>query len=65
MCTIKGIFEPSKNIPFYEQVEFVKSFCYLEDRLNGESKAAMTARTRIRWKNLENVESCGLEESFR
>ena len=37
----------------------MKNFCYLGDRLNasGGSKAALTARTRIGWINLENVGS--------
>ena len=43
--------EPGKEISFFDQVEFVKSFCYLGDRLNasGGSEAAVTARTRIGW----------------
>ena len=45
----KGIVEPSEEILFFEQTEFVKGFCYLGDRLNvsGGSEAAVTARTRI------------------
>ena len=36
---------------FFYQVDFVKSFCYLENRLNasGESEAAVTSRTKIGW----------------
>ena len=47
----KGIVEPGEEITFFDQVDFVKSFCYLGDRLNvsGESKAAVTSRTRIGW----------------
>ena len=39
------------EISFYDQVDFVKSFCYLEDRLNasGGSQAAVAARTRNGW----------------
>ena len=49
--TIKRILEPAKEISIYDQVEFVKSFCYLGNRLNasGRSEAAATARTRIGW----------------
>ena len=41
--------EPREEIPFFDQVDFVKSFCYLWDRLNasGGSEAAVTERTRI------------------
>ena len=40
--------ESDKEI-FYNQVDLVKSFCYLKDRLNaiGGSEAAVTAKTRI------------------
>ena len=40
-----------KKYHFFDQVDFVKSFYYLEDRLNasGGSKAVVTARTRIGW----------------
>ena len=43
--------EPGEEISFFDQVDFVKSFCYLGDRLNasGGSEAAVTARTRIAW----------------
>ena len=46
-----GIVEPNKEISFFDQVDFMKSFCYLVDRLNasGVSEAAVTARTRIGW----------------
>ena len=45
----KEIVEPGEELLFFYQVEFVKSFCYLGDRLNasGESEAAVIARTRI------------------
>ena len=47
--TIQEIWEPAKELSFDDQVEFVKSFCYLGDRLNacGGNEAAVTARTRI------------------
>ena len=47
----KGFLEPGEEISFFDQVDFVKSFRYLEDRLNasGGSKAAITARTRNGW----------------
>ena len=47
----KRIVEPRAEKSFFDQVDFVKSFCYLRDRLNasGESEAAVTARTRIGW----------------
>ena len=49
--TKKGIVEPGEEISFFDQVDFVKSFCYLGDRLNtsGGSEAAVTAKTRIEW----------------
>ena len=49
--TKKGIVVPGEEISFFVQVDFVKSFCYLMDRLNasGGSEAAETARTRIGW----------------
>ena len=39
-----------KYLSFDDQVEFVKSFCYLGDRLKAsdESEAAVTARRKIR-----------------
>ena len=47
----KGIMEPNEEISFFDQVDFVKSFCYLENRLtaSGGSEAAVTARTKIGW----------------
>ena len=49
--TIEGIVEPGEEMPFFNQVEFMKSFCYLVDRLNasGGSEAPVNARTRIGW----------------
>ena len=50
--------EPGEEISFFDQVVFVKSFCYLGDRLNasGGSEAVVTARTRIGWINFRK---CG------
>ena len=49
--TKEGIVESDVKISFFDQVDFVKSFCYLGDRLNasGGSEAAVTARTRNGW----------------
>ena len=48
--TKEAIVEPGEEI-FFDQVDFVKSFCYLGDRLiaSGRSEAAVTARTRMGW----------------
>ena len=48
--TMEEIVEPCEEI-FSNQVEFVKSICYLGNRLNasGGSEAAVTARNRIGW----------------
>ena len=47
--TKEGLVKPGEELSFSDLVDFVKSFCYLEDRLNasGGSEAAVTARTRI------------------
>ena len=49
--TKEGIVEPGEELSFFDQVDFVKSFGYLGDRLNtsGGSETAVTARTRIGW----------------
>ena len=49
--TKEGIVEPGEELSFFDLIDFVKSFCYLGDRLNtsGGSEAAVTARTRIGW----------------
>ena len=49
--TKEGIVEPGEELSFFDQVDFVKRFGYLRDRLNasGGSEAAVTARTRIGW----------------
>ena len=48
--TKEGIIEPGEELSFFDQVDFVKSFRYLRNRLkaSGGSKTAVTARTRIR-----------------
>ena len=49
--TKEGIVEPGEEISFFDQVDFVKSICNLEDRLNasGGSEAAVTGKRRIGW----------------
>ena len=44
-------FVETEELPFYDQMELMKSFCYLRDRLNvrGESGAVVTDRTRNGW----------------
>ena len=56
--TKEGIVEPGEEILFLDQVDFVKSFCNLGNRLNasGGSEAVITAKTRIGWKKLRE---CG------
>ena len=53
LCVDKkeGIVKPDKEISFFDQADFVKSFCYLRNMLNasGGSEAEVTARTRIGW----------------
>ena len=58
--------EPGGELSFFDQVDFVKSFCYLGDRLNtsGESEAAITARTKFGRINLEYVGSYLWEKVF-
>ena len=47
--TMEGIVDTGEEISFFDQVDYVKSFCYMGDRLNvsGGSAAAVIARTRI------------------
>ena len=49
--TMEGIVEPGEEVSFFDQVDFVKSFCYLGNRLNasGGSEAVVAVRTRIGW----------------
>ena len=56
--TKEGIVESSEEISFFDQVDFVKSFYYLEKRLNagGKSEAAVTAKTRIGWTKFRECE---------
>ena len=46
---VDGFVEPVKEL--CEEVEMVRCFCYLGDRVNvsGGCKAAVTAKVRIRW----------------
>ena len=54
---MEEIVEPGEEISYFDLVDFVKSFCYLGDRLkaSSESEAAATARTRI---GLLNFREC-------
>ena len=49
--TMEKIVEPGEELSVLDQVDFVKSFCFLWDRLNasGGTEATVTARTRIGW----------------
>ena len=49
--TKEGIMKPGEELSFFDQVDLVKSFYYLGDRLkaSGGSEAAVTARMRIEW----------------
>ena len=49
--TKEGIVEPGEEIAFFDQVDFVMSFCYSGHRLNaiGKSEATVTARMNIGW----------------
>ena len=44
--TKEGIVEPGEELSFFDKINFVKSFCYLGDRLNtsGGSEAAIKER---------------------
>ena len=55
--TKEGIVEPGKEISVFDHDDFVKSFCYLGDRLNAsvESEAVITARMRIGWIKFRNL----------
>ena len=63
---MKGIVEAAEELTFCDQVELIKSFCYLGCRLNasGGSKGAVTTKTRI---GGIKFRECGelLEEYFR
>ena len=63
--TTEGIWKPSEEISFFDQANFVKSFCYLGDKLitSGGSKAAVTARSRIGCIKFRECGSCFMEES--
>ena len=59
--------EPGEELSFFDHVDFVKSFCYLGDRLNasGRSKTAITARTRIGWIKFRECGELLYRKSFR
>ena len=63
---MKGIVKPGEEISFFYQVDFIKSFCYLGDRLNasGKSEAAVTARTRIGWIKFRAYRDCFYGRKF-
>ena len=63
---MKEIVEPAEKFRFHDQVEQVKGFYDLENRLNAsdEREAAVTARTRIKWIEFREY-GVLLEESFR
>ena len=46
----------NQKVPFHDQVECFKEFCYLENRLNVSSEAAVIARTRVERIKFKNVE---------
>ena len=50
----------------YDEVETVKGFCYLGDRLNasGGCEAAVTPRTRVGWKKLRECRKIRFGERF-
>ena len=58
--------EPGEELLFFDQVDFVNSFCCLGDRLNanGGSEAALTERTRIEWIKFRECGEFLLGESF-
>ena len=63
----KGICKPAEELIFYDQMELVKSFCYLENRLipSGGSEASVIAKTRIGCVKFTKCGNCFMEESFR
>ena len=67
--TKEGIVEPGEQISFFDQVDFVKSFCNLGDRLNASvgTEAVVTARTRNGWIKFRECEKLlyGRKFSFK
>ena len=49
-----------------DEVETVKEFCYLDDRLKarGRCKAAVTAKTRVGWKNFTECKEIQFGKRF-
>ena len=39
---MEGIVEPSEELSFFDQINFLKSLCYLGDRLNASGGSAAT-----------------------
>ena len=64
--TKEEIVKPGKELSFFDLVDFVKSFCYLGDRLNasGGSEAAVVARTRFGWIKFRECEGLLYERKF-
>ena len=46
---VNTIKESDKEISFFDQVKFMKSFCYLGEKLNACNGSARTVRMRIGW----------------
>ena len=55
---VDGLVDPVEEL--CEEVDSVRVFCYLDDRVNasGGCEAAVTARARIGWVKFKNVKSC-------
>ena len=47
--TKEGIVEPGEEISFYDQADFVKSFCYLGDRLNASGLSELLKISNAIW----------------
>ena len=65
-CVDKKIVEPDKELSLYDQVEFVKSSCYLGDRFNVSSgrRAAFTAGTKIESIKFRECGKCTWKKAF-
>ena len=64
MKQVDGLVEPVEDL--CKEVEMVRGFCYLGDRVNasGGCKAAMTARARIGWVKLKECGELPSSKSF-
>ena len=60
-----GVREVQQDV-MCDEVETVKGFCYLGNRLNvsGECEAAVTARTRLVWKKFKKCQEILFEKRF-